>query len=79
MSKNRSQRDTQGETSIDKCIDFCVIMRYMLDAERLAERGATIVKALLEAQSPRLTNVSGEMTGKSSSNYKVTRRFLKRV
>jgi hypothetical protein len=34
---------------------------------------------LLEAQSPRLTNISEEMTGKRSSNYKVTQRFLKRV
>jgi hypothetical protein len=79
MSKSRSQRDTQGEASMDKCINFCEFMRYVLDDERLAEQGVTIVKALLEAQSPRLTNISEEMTGKRSSNYKVTQRFLKRV
>jgi hypothetical protein len=75
MSKSRSQRDTQGEASMNKCINFCEFIRYVLDDERLAEQGTTIVKALLEAKSPRLTNISEEMTGKSRNNYKVTQRL----
>src|SRR4030066_530301 len=79
MSKNRSQRDTQGETSMDKCINFCEFMGYVFDDEKLAKQGAAIVKGLLEAQSPRLTNISEKMDGNSSSNYKAMQRFLKKV
>jgi hypothetical protein len=79
MSKNRSQRDTQGETSMDKCINFCEFMRYVFDDEKLAKQGAAIVKGLLEAQSPRLTNISEKMDGNSSSNYKGIQRFVKKV
>jgi hypothetical protein len=68
MSKNRSQRNTQGETSMDKCINFYEFMQYVLDDEKLAEQGANIIKGLLEAQSPRLTNISEKMDGNSSSN-----------
>jgi hypothetical protein len=79
MSKNRWQRNTQGETSMDKCINFSAFMGYVFDDEKLAEQGATILKGLLEAQSPRLTNISEKMDGNSSSNYKVIQRFLKKV
>jgi len=64
---------------MDKCINFSAFMGYVLDDEKLAEQGATIVKGLLEAQSPRLTNISEKMEGNSSSNYKVIQRFLKKV
>lgn len=64
---------------MDKCIKFRKFMRYLLDDESLAEKGAVIIKALLEAQSPRLTNISEKMAGNSGSNYKVIQRFLKRV
>ena len=64
---------------MDKCIKFCKFMRYLLDDESLAEKGAVIIKALLEAQSPRLTNISEKMAGNSVSNYKVIQRFLKQV
>jgi hypothetical protein len=64
---------------MDKCIKFRKFMRYLLDDESLAEKGAVIIKALLEAQSPRLSNISEKMAGNSVSNYKVIQRFLKRV
>jgi hypothetical protein len=64
---------------MDKCINFQGFLRYLLDDERLAEKGARIVKGLLEAQSPRLTNISEQMSGKSSSRYKEIQRFLKAV
>ncbi len=64
---------------MDKCINFQGFMRYLLDDEELAEKGAEIIKAMLEAQSPRLTNISEKMTGNSGSNYKVIQRFIKKV
>lgn len=64
---------------MDKCINFQGFLRYLLDDQNLAEKGARIVKGLLEAQSPRLTNISEQMSGKSSSRYKEIQRFLKAV
>ena len=64
---------------MDKCINFQGFLRYLLDDEGLSEKGARIVKGLLEAQSPRLTNISEKMSGNSSSRYKEIQRFLKAV
>jgi hypothetical protein len=64
---------------MDKCINFQGFLRYLLDDEGMAEKGARVVKGLLEAQSPRLTNISEQMSGKSSSRYKEIQRFLKAV
>jgi hypothetical protein len=64
---------------MDKCINFQGFLRDLLDDQNLAEKGARIVKGLLEAQSPRLTNISEQMSGKSSSRYKEIQRFLKAV
>lgn len=76
---NRSQRDTQKEASMDKCINFRRFLRYLLDDEDLIEKGARITKALLEAQSPRLTDISEKMPGNHNSRYKEIQRFLKKV
>jgi hypothetical protein len=64
---------------MDKCINFCEFWRYLEDDERLVKQGAEILKALLEAQSPRLTNISAKMSGNSERNYKTIQRFLKRL
>lgn len=64
---------------MDKCINFCEFMRHMIDEEKLVKQGAEIVKALLEAQSPRLSNIAEKMSGKSDRNYKTIQRFLKQV
>ncbi len=53
---------------MDKCINFHRFLRYLLDDEDLAEKGARITRALLEAQSPRLTDISEKMSGKSESS-----------
>jgi hypothetical protein len=64
---------------MDKYINFCEFMRYVFNDEKAVEQGAAIVKALLDAQSPRLTNISKKMDGNSSRNYKMLQRFLKKV
>jgi len=64
---------------MDKCINFQRFLGYLLDDEDLVEKGARITKALLEAQSPRLTDISEKMSGKSSSRYKEIQRFLKKT
>lgn len=64
---------------MDKCINFCGFMRHLIGEGKLVKQGAEIVKALLEAQSPRLTNIAEKMSGKSDRNYKTIQRFLKDV
>jgi hypothetical protein len=64
---------------MDKCINFYEFLGYLFDDEKTIQQGAGIVKAVLEAQSPRLSNISEKMTGKSESNYKAIQRFLKKA
>jgi Transposase DDE domain len=65
---------------MDKCINFSGFLGYLFDGEKLVKQAAWIIKALLEAQSPRLSNIAEQMPGKKSdSNYKTIQRFLKRV
>jgi len=64
---------------MDKCINFAGFMHYLFDDQKAVQQGAKIVKAMLEAQSPRISNIAEHMAGKSESNYKVIQRFLKEV
>lgn len=64
---------------MDKRINFTEFMRYLLVNEGLVGKGAKIIRGLLEAQSPRLTNISEKRAGNSASNYKVIQRFIKKV
>lgn len=64
---------------MDKCINFQPFMRYLFDDEHQVRIGSSIIQALLEAQSPRLSNISERMPGHSSSCYKAIQRFLKQV
>jgi hypothetical protein len=64
---------------MDKCINLCEFMRHIIDDEKLVKQGSEIIKALLEAQSPRMSNISEKMPGNSDGNYKVIQRFLKKV
>lgn len=64
---------------MNKFIKVLKFIRYLIDDEKLVKRGAEIIEALLEAQSPRMTNISEKMTGTSERSYKVIQRFIKQV
>lgn len=64
---------------MDKCINFCRFWRYLVDDEKLVKQGAEIMKAIMEAQSPRMTNISEKMEGKSDRGYKTIQRFIQQV
>lgn len=64
---------------MNKYIHFRGFLGYLLDDEKQAEKGSRIIKALLEAQSPRLTDIAEKMRGKSESCYKEIQRFLKKA
>src|SRR5512139_274465 len=79
MSKTGDNGILKKETSMNKCINFCRFWRYMVDDEKLVKQGAEIMKAILEAHSPRLTNISEKMGGKSERGYKAIQRFIQQV
>lgn len=79
VSKNRSDGEYSKGASMNKCINFRAFLRDLFDDEKLVEKGSVIVKALLEAQSPRLTNIAEKMDGASASCYKTIQRFLHQV
>jgi hypothetical protein len=64
---------------MDKCINFQAFLQYLFDEDALVDKGSAIVTALLDAQSPRLTNISEKMNGRSATCYKRIQRFLKQV
>ena len=64
---------------MDKFINFSRFMGYLFDDQKQAKQGTTIIRALLEAQSPRLSNIAEKMAGNSVSGYKMIQRFLAKV
>lgn len=46
-----------------KFINFSEFMHYLIDNSKQAEKAAQIVQALLEAQSPRISNIVEKMEG----------------
>lgn len=61
---------------MNKFINYSGLMHYLIDDEKAAKRGGEIVKGILEARSPRLTNIAEQMDGQSESNYKAIHRFI---
>jgi hypothetical protein len=59
-----------------KFINFSGFMHYLFDDPKQAEKAAQIVQALVEAQSPRNSNIVEKMQGKSETCYKAIQRFL---
>ena len=64
---------------MNKFINYSEIMHYLIDDEKSAEKGGEIVKAILEAKSPRLSNIAEQMEGRSESNYKAIHRFIGQI
>jgi hypothetical protein len=64
---------------MDKCINFSAFMRYLFDDTKMVEQGSKIIRALLEAQSPRLSNIAEKTRGNSASCYKSIQRFQQKV
>jgi hypothetical protein len=59
--------------------EFIRIMEFargLFDQEEQAEKAGEIIQAILEARSPRLTDISQRMSGKAPANYKRIQRFL---
>jgi hypothetical protein len=59
-----------------KSIPFFLFAQLLFDSNDLARKGAIILKAILEAQSPRFSEIAQKMPGTADANYKFIQRFL---
>lgn len=62
-----------------KFIKLLDLVRYLFDREGMVQKAVVILRALLEARSPRLTQIAEKMPGKPAANYKALQRFLAKV
>lgn len=62
-----------------KSIPFFHFAQLLFDSKDLARHAAVILKAMLEAQSPRLSEIAQKMPGTPSANYKQIQRFLAKI
>jgi hypothetical protein len=76
---DKLRQATQGEVSVNKFINISGFMRYLFDDERLEKQALKIIRALFEAQSPRMSNIVENMPGNRASNYKTIQRFVARI
>lgn len=59
-----------------QCIRLGGFMQELFDSPALAEKAEQIVRAILVAGSPRLSQISQNMLGRPDGNYKCIQRFL---
>ncbi len=59
-----------------KSIPFFAFAQLLFDSKEVARKAAVILKAILEAQSPRLSEIAQKMPGTPAANYKRLQRFL---
>ena len=59
-----------------KSIPFFQFAQLLFDTKDPARKATVILKAILEAQSPRLSEIAQKMPGKPAANYKHLQRFL---
>jgi hypothetical protein len=62
-----------------KSIPFFHFAQLLFDSKDLARKAAVIFKAILEAQSPRLSEIAQKMPGTPAANYKQIQRFLAKI
>jgi hypothetical protein len=62
-----------------KSIPFFHFAQLLFDSTDLARKAAVILKAILEAQSPRLSEIAQKMPGTAEANYKQIQRFLAKI
>ena len=55
---------------------FLAFAQLLFDSPDVARKAAVILKAILEAQSPRLSEIAQKMPGTPAANYKQLQRFL---
>ncbi len=62
-----------------KSIPFFHFAQLLFDSKDPARKAAVILKAILDAQSPRLSDIAQKMPGTPEANYKQIQRFLVKI
>ena len=52
--------------------------KYIFDDEKAVRKASQIMEGIMEAQSPRISDIADKMPGNEAANYKMVQRFLKR-
>lgn len=60
-------------------IRFLEFARHLFDEEAVAQTAGTVLKAILEARSARLSDIADKMPGNPAASYKALQRFLARA
>lgn len=61
---------------MNKFTHLCGFVESLFDDKETAKRAAEIIQAMIQAHSPRLSDISREMRGNEAGNYKKIQRFL---
>ena len=64
------------EALVNEFINCQQFTQFLFDNDKDAEKAGCIIYAMLEAKSPRLSDISQHMSGKPGANYKAIQRFL---
>ena len=59
-----------------KFIRFFEFAKEIFDNEKVAKKASQIMLGILQAQSPRISDIADKMLGKEAANYKKVQRFL---
>jgi hypothetical protein len=61
---------------MNKCTQLLPFVQDLFDDQTVAQKAARIVAGILEARSPRMSEIAREMNGNEATNYKCVQRFL---
>jgi len=64
---------------MNKFIKAKAFLQHLFDQDRLADKAAVIVEAILAAGSPRISEIAQCMPGREAGNYKLIQRFVAQV
>jgi hypothetical protein len=70
------KQNQRKKASMNKFTHLDKFLGILMDDENVQEKAKEIIKGILKARSPRLSDISREMSGKEAANYKNIQRFL---
>ncbi len=61
---------------MDKCIRILMFAKQLFGDQKVAQRASQIIQGIMEAHSPRLSEIAARMPGQPAASYKRIQRFL---
>lgn len=61
---------------MDKCIRISMFAKQLFADQKVAQQASQIMQGIMEARSPRLSDIAGKMPGAAAASYKRIQRFL---